>query len=169
MESKIDKGTASDFQGKSTIEEESTVNVMKTKRGRSPNKLSSEAPLRELKAYVNNEMKKVWEALESLTKELSKPSKSKKDKDTGPVTKVATSNPVQPLATNLLSTVATSNRFEDLTATQLALNSINKKQQKQPKPPAKMRIKLRLKHLKRKYLNLSTKYKLEKALSRICL
>ena len=116
LESKIDKGTASDFQGKSTIEEESTVNVMKTKRRRLPNKSSSEAPLRELKAYVKNEMKKVWEALESLTKELSKPSKSKKDKDTGPVTKVATSNPVQPLATNLLSTVATSNCFEHLTA-----------------------------------------------------
>ena len=61
-------------------------------------------------------MKKVWEALESLTKELSKPSESKKDEDTGTVTKVATSNPVQPLATNLLSTVATSNRFEHLTA-----------------------------------------------------
>ena len=58
----------------------------------------------------------MWEALESLTKELSKLSKSKKDKDTGPVSKVATSNPVQPLATNLLSTVATSNRFEHLTA-----------------------------------------------------
>ena len=75
LESKIDKGAASDFQGKSTIEEESTVNDMKTKRGRPPNKSSSEVPLRELKAYVNNEMKKVWEALESLTKELSKPSK----------------------------------------------------------------------------------------------
>ena len=116
LESKIDKGAACDFQGKRTIEEESTVNVMKTKRGRPPNKSSSEAPLRELKAYVNNEMKNVWEALESLTKELSKPSKSKKDEDTGTVTKVATSNPVQPLATNLLSTVATSNRFEHLTA-----------------------------------------------------
>ena len=47
-------------------------------------------------------------------KELSKPLKSKKDEDI-PVP-VATSNPVQPLATNLLSTVATGNRFEHLTA-----------------------------------------------------
>ena len=116
LESKIDKGAASDFQDKSTIEKESTVNVMKTRRGRHRNKSSSESPLQELKAYVNNEMKKVWEILESLTKELSKLSKSKKDEDTGPVTKVAASNPVQPLATILLSTVATSNRFEHLTA-----------------------------------------------------
>ena len=35
LESKIDKGAASDFQGKSTIEAESTVNVMKTRLGRS--------------------------------------------------------------------------------------------------------------------------------------
>ena len=61
------------FRIKSTIEEESTENVVKTRRGRPPNKSSSELTLHELKTYVN-EMKKVWEALESLAKELSKPS-----------------------------------------------------------------------------------------------
>ena len=54
-------------------------------------------------------MKKVWEALESLTTE-----QSNKDKDTRPITKVTISSPAQPLATNLLSTVTTSNHFEHL-------------------------------------------------------
>ena len=53
------------FRIKSTIEEESTESVVKTRRGRPPNKSSSELTLHELKTYVNNEMKKVWEGLES--------------------------------------------------------------------------------------------------------
>ena len=40
LESKVGKA---DFQDKSTIEEESTENVVKTRRGRPPNKLSSES------------------------------------------------------------------------------------------------------------------------------
>ena len=88
MENKIDKGVASDFQDGSTVEEESTENVVKTRRGKPLNKSSFELPLHELKTYVNNGTKKVWEALESSAKELSKPSKSKKDEDARPVTKV---------------------------------------------------------------------------------
>ena len=109
-------------------------------------------------------MKKVWEALESVTKELSKPSKSKKDEDTRPVTKVATSNPAQPLATNLLSTVATSNRFEHLTADSTGIEFNQQKRTKATKVSTKDADQVKIKAFEKKISELEHQIQTRKSI-----